>query len=82
MGLIDKLTSAGEQATASARESLHESQLRHDLAHAYGELGRLTYGLLEAGALADVRLVSGADAVRALERELAGLISPQPTLEG
>jgi hypothetical protein len=71
MEMIDKLRIAGEQAAASARETLHESQLRNDLSRAYAELGRAAYGLLERGAITDERLGPHAEHVRALERDLA-----------
>jgi hypothetical protein len=78
VGLIDNLKSAGEQATASARTSLQETQLRHDLTQAYAELGRATYDLLARGALVHERLSSSAEAVRVLERELARLAPSTP----
>lgn len=73
MGLIDKMKTGAEQATSRARESLQEAQLRHELGHAYDELGRSAYALLEQGALADERLAAGAARVRELETQLAAL---------
>jgi hypothetical protein len=71
VALIDKLKAAGEQVTASARESLQESQLNHDLNQAYNELGRTTFALLEQGALSDERLAGPAEQIRELENKLA-----------
>jgi hypothetical protein len=76
MGLIDKLKNAGEQATASARVSLHEAELTRDLDHAYSELGRIAYVLLARGEVTNEQLAPAADRVRALEHELAALTSP------
>ena len=75
-GPIDKLKSAGEQATASARVSLHEAELRRDLDRAYSELGRTTYDLVEDGTVTDQRLVAGVDRVRELDLELATVTRP------
>ena len=54
MGWKDKLkagaeevkTGAGE-ATARARETMHDAQVRHELQNAYTELGRTTYTLVD-----------------------------------
>lgn len=73
MGLIEKLTEGAEQATSRARESVHEAQLKQDLAQAYGELGRATFALLEQGRLEHERLTPGVDRIRELETQLAGL---------
>jgi len=77
MGLIDKLKDAGEQATASARESLQETQLRHDVTQAYAELGRASYQLLVEKTLADHRLQPHVDRIGELKRQLDAL-GPQP----
>jgi hypothetical protein len=70
--MIDKLNASAQHATARARESVKEAQLRGELNHAYGELGRAVYALLTASALTQ-RLTSAADRVGELERELAAL---------
>ena len=75
MELIEKLKEGAEQATNRARESVQETQLRHDLAEAYRELGRATFALLEQGVLEDKRLTSGAEQIRELEGQLGGLAS-------
>jgi len=73
MGLIDKFTAAGQQATSRARETVHETQLRQDLNHAYSQLGRETYARLTDGQVTDPRLSPTGERIRVLERELATL---------
>ena len=75
MGLIERLTAAGQQATASARETLEETQLRRDLARAYDDLGRTTSELIQRGALRDDRLARAARRIGELEARLAALAS-------
>ncbi|WP_249011803.1 hypothetical protein [Conexibacter sp. DBS9H8] len=75
MGLIEKLKEGAEQATNRARESVRETQLRHDLTRAYGELGRATFALLEHGGLEHEGLRPGVEHIRELETQLAGLAS-------
>ena len=81
MGLIDQLKTAGEQVAAGARETVQEAQLRHDLAEAYGELGRVAFGLLEEGALADGRLAPGSRRIRELQTQLGELATEIPATE-
>jgi len=73
VGLIDKLKSAGEEASARARESVEETQLRRELAQAYGELGRAAFALIEQGALAEATLVAAGERIRGLEGRLTTL---------
>jgi len=73
MGLIDRLKVAGEQASSGARESVHEADLRQDLAQAYGDLGRRTFALIENGALTGETLATSSEEIRTLKRQLAAL---------
>ena len=82
MGWRDKLkagaeevkTGAGE-ATARARETVHDAQVSRDLQNAYTELGRTTYTLVDTGSLKDERL----DHAVARIRELGShLVDSQP----
>ncbi len=73
MGLIDRLTSAGQQASAGARATVEEADLRRSLARAYDRLGRRAFALIEQGTLRDARLASASEEVRALERRLAAI---------
>jgi hypothetical protein len=76
MGVIDQLKLASEQASSKARETIRETQRKQELAHAYGELGRVTYELVEQGGLVDKRLISSTEHVRDLEAQLSALRGP------
>jgi hypothetical protein len=77
MGWMDKLkagaeevkTGAGE-ATARARETVHEAQVRQELQNAYTELGRTTYTLVDEGSLKDERLDYAVGRIRELGSQL------------
>jgi hypothetical protein len=77
MGWRDKLkagaeevkTEAGE-ATARARETMHDAQVRRELQNAYTELGRTTYTLVDAGSLKDERLDYAVARIRELGSQL------------
>lgn len=73
--MIDKLTAAGQRATERARESVHEAQLKHDLAHAYSELGHTTFTLVQQGAVTEARLASRVGQISELETQLAAVSS-------
>jgi hypothetical protein len=77
MGWRDKLkagaeevkTGAGE-ATARARETMHDAQVRRELQNAYTELGRTTYTLVDEGSLRDERLDNAVARIRELGSQL------------
>ena len=77
MGWRDKLkasaddvkTGAGE-ATARARETMHDAQVRRELQNAYTELGRTTYTLVDEGSLKDERLDHAVARIRELGSQL------------
>jgi hypothetical protein len=77
MGWRDKLkagaeevkTGAGE-ATARARETMHDAQVRRELQNAYTELGRTTYTLVDEGSLNDERLDRAVARIRELGSQL------------
>lgn len=78
MGVIDKLKAGADEATARARETVQDTQLKHELGQAYGELGRAAYALvLEGGmtdpqGLRDPRFSAAVERVHGLESRLAG----------
>ena len=80
MGLIENLTAVAEQATAGARASVHEAELRHDLEIAYGALGRRVYALADVGPLAKNLLTAELRRVRAVEAKLAALAAADRAL--
>jgi hypothetical protein len=73
MGLVDRMREGAEQATSRARESVQEVQVKRDLAHAYGELGRAAFALIERGAIGEETLDLPAARVRELQAQLAAL---------
>jgi hypothetical protein len=73
MELIDKLNAGAQHAIARARESVHETQLKRELADAYADLGRRTFALLQQRSITDERLASPASRIHDLEAQLAAL---------
>ena len=77
MGWRDKLkagaeevkTGAGE-ATARARETVHDAQVRRELQNAYTELGRTAHTLADEGSLKDERLDHAVARIRELGSQL------------
>lgn len=77
MGWMDKLkagaeevkTGAGE-ATARARETMRDAEVRRELQNAYTELGRTTYTLVDEGSLNDERLDHAVARIRELGSQL------------
>jgi hypothetical protein len=85
MGWKDKLkagaeevkTGAGE-ASARARETVQDAQVRRELQHAYTDLGRTTYTLVDEGSLKDERLDHAVQRIRELGSQL---VDSQPPSE-
>jgi hypothetical protein len=71
LGLIERLKTSGEEASARARETLQEGKLRQGLVDAYAALGSEVYGLVREGQLADSRLDAATERIRELEDQLA-----------
>ncbi len=67
MGLLDKAKAAAEQAAAKAKEGVEDVQTKRDLGQAYGELGRMTYRLVDSGELSNPELTTLVERIRTLE---------------
>jgi hypothetical protein len=65
MGFLDKAKAAAEQAAAKAKEGVDDVQAKRGLSQAYGELGKVAYGLIESGAITHAQLDEAAARVRA-----------------
>jgi hypothetical protein len=65
MGFLDKAKAAAEQAAAKAKEGVDDVQAKRELSQAYGELGKVAYGLIESGAITHAQLDEPAARVRA-----------------
>ena len=69
MGFMDKAKAAAEQAASRAKEGVEDVQTKRSLAHAYEELGRTTFELLESGQISHERLNTPADEIRVLQAQ-------------
>jgi hypothetical protein len=67
MGLLDKAKAAAEQAAAKAKEGVEDVQTKRDLSLAYGELGKVTFRLVEGGELSHAELSTLVEKIRTLE---------------
>ena len=75
MGFLDKAKAAAEQAATRAKEGVEEVQTKRNLAHAYEELGRTAFDLIEEGQISHDRLTALADEVRKLQASAAAAAS-------
>jgi hypothetical protein len=66
MGFLDKAKAAAEQAASRVQEGVEEVQTKRNLSHAYEELGRTSFDLIEEGQISHDRLSGLADEVRKL----------------
>ena len=78
MGLLDKAKAAAEQAAAKAKEGVEDVQAKRELSMAYGDLGRLTFQLVESGELSNAQL----DALVAKIRTLEAKDPAEPAMAG
>jgi hypothetical protein len=76
MGFLDKAKEAAEQAATKAKQGVDDVQSKRDASQAYGELGRETYRLIEAGEISNPALDEIAAKIRAAE---AGAPAPAET---
>jgi hypothetical protein len=67
---LDRLKDATSVVATRAREGVEELQTKHELAQAYGDLGRTTAGLVESGAVSHPELNERAEKIRALKAQL------------
>ena len=71
MGFLDKAKAAAEQAATKAKEGVEDVQAKRNLSHAYEELGRTAYDLVQAGEISHQRLTAPADEISKLQAEAA-----------
>ena len=81
MGLLDKAKLAAEQAVTKAKEGVEDVQTKRELGAAYGELGKKTFELVEAGELdqAGARRSSSRRSGRSRRSSRTTRASPRPT---
>jgi hypothetical protein len=70
MGFLDKAMSAADQMATRAKEGVDEVQTKRNLTHAYEDLGRTAFQLIEENAISHQRLTAQADEVRKLEAQI------------
>jgi sec-independent protein translocase protein TatB len=71
MSFLDKAKAAAQEGVAKAKEGVEDVQTKRDQSQAYGELGKETYRLIEAGEISHPSLDPIAQKIRATEQELA-----------
>ena len=69
MGFLDKAKEAAEQAATRAKEGVDEVQAKRNLSHAYENLGRTAFELIDAGEISHPQLAAQAEEVRRLKAE-------------
>ena len=69
MGFLDKAKATAEQAASKAKEGVEDVQTKRSLAHAYEDLGRTAFELIQSGEIAHERLTAQADEVRRIQAE-------------
>jgi hypothetical protein len=70
MGFLDKAMSAADQMATRAKEGVDEVQTKRNLTHAYEDLGRTAFQLMEENEISHQRLTAQADEVRKLQTEV------------
>jgi hypothetical protein len=64
MGFLDKAKTAADQMAARAKEGVDDVQAKRNLTHAYEDLGRTAFQLIEENEISHPRLSAQADEVR------------------
>jgi hypothetical protein len=64
MGFLDNVKSAADQVATRAKDGVDEVQAKRNLTHAYEDLGRTAFQLIEENEISHPRLVAQADEVR------------------
>jgi hypothetical protein len=67
VGFLDKAKAAAEQAATKAKEGVEDVQSKRSLTHAYEQLGRTAFDLLETGQISHHDLDVQADEIRKLQ---------------
>lgn len=70
MGFLDKAKAAAEQAANRAKEGVEEVQAKRSLSHAYEELGRTAYDLIDEGQISHQRMTLLVEEIRKIRAEM------------
>jgi hypothetical protein len=69
MSFLDKAKAAATQAANRAQEAVEDAQLKRSLQHAYEEMGRTAYHLVQSKEISHPRLSGHVDEIRALHEQ-------------
>jgi cell pole-organizing protein PopZ len=72
MGFLDKAKAAAVEATAKAKEGVEDVQVKRELSQAYNELGKVAFELVESNEIANPKLETVAEKIRALNERDKG----------
>ena len=67
MGFLDKAKAAADQAATRAKEGVEDVQTKRNLAHAYEQLGRTTFELVQRGEISHDQLSTQVEEIRTLQ---------------
>jgi hypothetical protein len=67
MGFLDKAKAAADQAAARAKEGVEDVQTKRQLTHAYEQLGRTTFELVQRGEISHAQLSTQVEEIRTLQ---------------
>jgi hypothetical protein len=73
MGLLDKVKAGAEQAVSTGQRQAQIMQTKRELSHAYIELGKTAYGLVERGEVSHSDLTTGVDRIKELQARLVSV---------
>jgi hypothetical protein len=76
MSFLDKAKAAAQEGVAKAKEGVDDVQAKREQTQAYGELGKETYRLIEAGEISHPALEELAAKIRAAEQAQASAPAP------
>jgi hypothetical protein len=68
---LNKAKQAAETAVAKTKEGVEDVQQKRELSQAYGELGKLTFELIEAGEITNSRFDATVAKIKDLNEKLA-----------
>lgn len=70
MGFLDKVKGNIRETATAAREGVEDLQTKHELGQAYGDLGRRTLDLIDAGKLQAPELDFDVERIRKLKADI------------
>ncbi len=74
MSFFDKAKARAQQAATKAKEGVEEVQAKRSLSHAYEDLGRTAYDLIQSGEISHERMTAQAAEITHLREQ-----APEPS---